>query len=58
MFNHSQPESTDRLKREIKMTYVEILRAAIKEGKTNRIEAVRWLVLNGMFRSKAWELMA
>jgi hypothetical protein len=40
------------------MTYVEILRAAIKEGKTNRIEAVRWLVLNGMFRSKAWELMA
>lgn len=39
------------------MTYVEILRTAIKEGKTNRTEAVRWLVLNGMSRSKAWELI-
>jgi hypothetical protein len=30
------------------MTYVEILRAAIKEGKTNRIEAVRWHLMLGV----------
>jgi hypothetical protein len=39
------------------MTYTEILKIAISEGKITRWQAVRWLKLNGVRDDKAWELV-